>query len=319
MEEVDFYPNKPDLIEHQAKGSASLTFFSLVLFVLVYLLLFGTGEFNFLIYLIAVLLIHELGHYIMMKFFGYENVRMLFIPLMGAFVQGKKTNYSQRESFLVIMAGPLPGMVLGSVLLWYSNMYHISWMLQLSVLFLMLNVINLLPLDPLDGGQMFKLFSRNKHELFLMIFAFISSILIISAGFLFDNYGYVLIIFGFLMGFRVRALQKQYQMHRELRDVDVNYATTYKLLTNKDFARIKKVVLEHTPQLKKYLDDLTEDQADPLIASQVNNVLVTPLNRDASLLFKLTIVSLWISSIVVPAVMYFNLDWVWIRSVFFMA
>ena len=320
MDDYDFYPPKPELVEHKPKGSASLTVFSLVLFILGYMLFFGTDELNFLIYLILVLIIHEMGHFIMMKVFGYENVRMLFIPLMGAFVQGKKSNYSQKESFMVIFAGPLPGVILGCALLWYSNEFHIKWMMQLSVLFLLLNIINLLPLDPLDGGQMFKLFTKRKHEYFLMIFAFVSSILIIAAGFfLVEKYGYLLIIFGFLMGFRVRSLQKQYQMHKDLSEEDVNYATTYKLLSNRDFARIKQVVLEHTPQLKKYMDQISEDESDPLIASQVNSVLVTPLNQDASPVFKTIILTLWILSFILPIILYFSLDMVWIRSVFFMA
>lgn len=319
MNDSDFYPPKPDLIEHKPKGSASLTVFSLVLFVMAYLFFFGSDEFNFLIYLIVVLVIHESGHFIAMKLFKYENVRMLFIPLMGAFVQGKKTNYSQKESYLVVLAGPLPGILIGCLLLWYSNENHISWMLQLSALFLLLNIINLLPLDPLDGGQLFKLFAKQNHEYFLMIFAFVSSILIIGAGFLVGEFGYLLIIFGFLMGFRVRSLQKQYQMHRDLSEENVNYATTYKSLSNRDFARIKQVLLEHTPQLKKYMDHISEAESDPLIASQVNNILVTPLKQDASPTFKTVILALWLLSFLLPFLLAFTLDYVWIRSIFLIA
>lgn len=319
MDDSDFYPQKPDLVEYKPKGSAGLTVLSLVMFTMAFLWLFGVEEFNFLIMLVAVLIIHEMGHYIMMKVFKYENVRMLFIPLMGAFVQGKKRNYSQRESFLVILAGPLPGMIIGSLLLWYSNVYHIAWMLQFSALFLLLNIINLLPLDPLDGGQLFKLFAVRKHEYFLMVFAFASSIIIIATGFILSEFGYLLIVFGFFMGFRVRSLQKQYHMHKELKEEAVNYAKTYKHLTNQEFARIKQVVLTHTPQLKKYIDQISEDQSDPLIASQVNSVLVTPLNSDASPVFKSILLVLWLSAFVLPLLMYFVLDLVWIRSAFFMA
>ncbi len=319
MEETDFYPQKPDLVEHKPRGSAGLTVLSLVLFTMAFLWLFGVEEFSFLAMLIAVLIIHEMGHFIMMKVFKYKNVRMLFIPLMGAFVQGKKRKYSQRESFMVIFAGPLPGMIIGAILLWYSNAFHVAWMLQLSALFLVLNIINLLPLDPLDGGQLFKLFAVRNHEYFLMVFAFVSSIIIIGAGFLLNEFGYLLIVFGFFMGFRVRSLQKQYHMHKELKEEDVDYAKNYKSLTNREFARIKQVVLEHTPQLKKYLDQISEDQSDPLIASQVNSVLVTPLKSDASPIFKTVLLVLWLGAFILPFLMYFTLDLVWIRSAFFMA
>jgi len=319
MEEFDFYPQKPDLVENTPKSSFSLTVFSLVLFVLTFVMFFGTDEFNFIIYLIVVLMIHELGHFLAMKFFKYENVRMLFVPLMGAFVQGKKKNYSQRQSFIVIAAGPFPGALLGGALMWYGSYIHADWLISLSSLFLLLNLINLLPLDPLDGGQLLKLFAKKNHELFLMIFAFGSSIAIIAAGFFMESYGYFLIIFGFFMGFRVRALQKQYQMHKELREEKVNYSTTYKLLSNRDYMKIKEVVIANTPQLQKYIDQVSDDQADPLLASQVNSVLVTPLNNDASPLFKFTLLLMWIISFLVPIGLYFVVDWTWIYSVYFVA
>lgn len=312
----DFYPQKPDLIEHKPKSSLSLTVFSMVLFVLVYLIFFGTEEFDFIIYLLVVLMIHELGHFLAMKVFHYENVRMLFIPLMGAFVQGKKRNYSKKQSLLVIVAGPFPGIVIGSLLMWYSCNHHIPWMLQLSALFLLLNLINLLPIDPLDGGQLLKIFFRKHSELLLMIFAFISSISVIVSGFFIEHMGYLVILFGFFMGFRVRALQKQYQMHKELRESNIDYSTTYTKLSNKEYSKIKEVVISHTPQLQKYIDHISEEQSDPLLAGQVNNVLVAPLNDDASVLFKMSILFLWVISFAIPIVLFSFLDTDWIYPVF---
>ena len=212
MDSFDFHPEKPELAEQAPKGGLSLTFFSLVLFVLIFLLFFG-DEINFIIYLVIVLLIHELGHFLAMKAFKYKNVRMLFVPLMGAFVQGTKTNYSQRQSFIVTAAGPLPGIVIGALFVYFANASQESWMMTTGLLFLLLNIINLLPLDPLDGGQLFKLFVKDKNELFLMIFAFVSSLFMIGIGWYISSY--ILMIFGFFMGFRVRAMQKKYAKRGE--------------------------------------------------------------------------------------------------------
>ena len=308
------YPPKPDLVEHQPKSSLAVTIFSIVLFVMVFLLLFR-DEINFVLYLVVVLLIHEMGHFLMMKLFKYENVRMLFVPLMGAFVQGKKRNYSQKQSFLVTLAGPFPGVAIGAVLMWYGNVVHSQWMVELSSLFLLLNLINLLPLDPLDGGQLFKLYVRRNYELFLMIFALTSSLLIIGLGWLLDSY--IIMIFGFFMGFRVRALQKQYIMHKELKNENVNFSTSYKLLSNRDFSKIKEVVLIHTPQLQKFVDQASEAESDPIVASQVNNVLITPVEMDASVLFKIIVLILWVASFGVPFLLYYTLDHIWLQSVLF--
>jgi stage IV sporulation protein FB len=308
MEDYNFSQEKPELIEHKPKTGLSLTVFSMALFVLVFMLVLG-DEVSFILFILVVLLIHELGHFLTMKLFKYENVRMLFIPLMGAFVQGSKKNYSQRQSFLVTVAGPFPGILIGALLMWYGTVVHSTWMMELSGLFLMLNIINLLPLDPLDGGQMFKLFFRNNHEFFLMVFAFISSIAMIGVGWMMNSA--IIMIFGFFMGFRVRAMQKRYQMHKELKEVDVDYTTTYNLLSYRDFVKIKNILLEHTPALRKFVEQASEDESDNVMASQVNSVLDVPLNRDASIIFKLMILLFWVASFITPFLLFFYLDLKW--------
>src|SRR5262245_3615048 len=40
--------------------------------------------------LVGVLLLHESGHYLGMRMFNYQDVRMFFIPLFGAAVAGKR-------------------------------------------------------------------------------------------------------------------------------------------------------------------------------------------------------------------------------------
>ena len=308
MEDFDFYPTKPELIEEKPKGGLSLTIFSMVLFVLVFLLLLG-DEVNFIISLLVVLIIHELGHFITMKLFKYKNVRMLFVPLMGAFVQGSKTRYSQKQSFIVTAAGPFPGVAIGTAVMYYAAEIQNEWLMNLGFLFLLLNIINLLPLDPLDGGQMFKLLFRKNNEFFLMIFALISSIFMIAVGWYLDSY--VVMLFGFFMGFRVRALQKKHQVHKELKDDEVNFSTTYKLLSNKDYVKIKNVVLEHTPALRKFLDQVSTEESDPVMASQVNSMLEVPLKQDASIFFKIILVLLWMLSFAAPVILFFTLNLEW--------
>lgn len=300
MEEYDFYPPKPELIEAKPKGNLALTVFSIVLFVIAFLLVF-TEEVNFIIYFLVVLLTHELGHFVMMKAFGYRNVRMLFIPLMGAFVQGSKEEYSQKQSLIVVGAGPFPGIILGVGLILLANVFQEVWMVNLGLLYLFLNLMNLIPLDPLDGGQMFKLLMKNNHDLFLLIFSFISSLVLIVVGWLIDEY--MLIAFGFIMGFRVRSIQNQYHLRKELREEDINYKTTYKMLSNKDFQGIKNILLERNNALRTYVDNVSEEDANPLLASQVNSVLLSPVNKDASILFKITIIFFWIASLLTPLVL----------------
>ena len=97
-EQFDFYPPKPVLPKKEEKSGWSMTVLSLVLFVASFMILFA-DRVQFLVFLIIVLFIHEMGHFLFMKYFNYKNVKMMFVPLMGAFVQGVKKIYSQKESF----------------------------------------------------------------------------------------------------------------------------------------------------------------------------------------------------------------------------
>ena len=250
MEEFDLYPQKPLIEKVKIESNWGLTFFSLVLFVGTFLFLFK-DQIRFVLFLILVLFIHEMGHFVFMKLFKYENVRMLFIPLMGAFVQGSKEKYSQKESFYVISAGPFPGIWIGSALLVFASVYQQEWMLELSFLFLFLNVINLFPIDPLDGGQLFKLYVNKKRDLFLMLFALFSSMLMIFVGWMIDSY--IILAFGFLMGFKVRGFQRSHHLRKILDEKQIPYESTYDDLSNEHYAKIKEVLIEETPALQKFL------------------------------------------------------------------
>ncbi|MFY7945171.1 MAG: site-2 protease family protein, partial [Crocinitomicaceae bacterium] len=251
MEDHEYYPEKPFLEKVKVESNWGLTAFSIVLFVGVFLLLFN-DQLQFVLFLILVLFIHEMGHFIFMKLFNYENVRMLFIPLMGAFVQGSKDKYSQKQSFIVVSAGPFPGLFIGIILLTLSAVYRLDWLVELSFLFLFLNIINLFPIDPLDGGQLFKLMVNKKRDLFLLIFALISSLTLIGFGFLIDSW--MMIIFGFIMAIKIRSIQRNYIIRKKLDELNVNYVSTYEELPNRSYALIRDVLIEETPALKKYLE-----------------------------------------------------------------
>jgi Zn-dependent protease len=310
MENYDIYPTKPHIEKVKIESNWGLTAFSLVLFVGVFLLLFK-DEIDFVLFLILVLFIHEMGHFTFMKLFNYENVRMLFIPLMGAFVQGSKEKYSQTQSFIVVAAGPFPGICIGIITLFLSSFYQLNWLLELSFLFLFLNIINLIPIDPLDGGQLFKLLVNKKRDLFLIIFAFISSLILILVGFLI--WSWVTMIFGFFMGIRVRGMQRNYQIRKLLDEQNINYISTYDDLSNRDYAMIRDVIVAETPSLKKFLA-LSDDPNDDVLASHVNSILLAPVKYDASFWLKFTIVVSWIILVFLPLFLlvfyrHIFLDW----------
>jgi len=297
---TNLYPSKPELREKETKNKWSITFLSLVVFVVSFLILFS-DNIQFLLFLILVLFIHELGHFLFMKLFHYSNVRMMFVPLMGAFVQGAKKVYSQKESFLVVLGGPIPGVFLGVVGAIFAFQYQINWMLELSAVFILLNMINLLPLDPLDGGQLFRLLVKYDHDLFLMIFSLVSSIILISVGYFIDSWP--LMVFGFLMSFRVRSIQKRFLVRKALKDQDIAYKMSYDELSDVEYSRIRSVVVHQNPSLQKY-KELGNSNTDRIIAEHVNTVLEIPLIQDTGLIFKVVVVLFWLLSFVAPVYLF---------------
>jgi stage IV sporulation protein FB len=305
----DWYAAKPILEKVKVRSNWGLTLFSVLVFALSFLYIFS-DELDFVFYLVLVLFLHEMGHYLLMKLFKYEDLRMLFIPLMGAFVQGSKKHYSQKESFLVIAAGPFPGVLFGLVVLFFAQRYQQVWLLELSFLFLFLNVINLLPIDPLDGGQLFKLFVRQKRDLFLLVFALLSSLLMISVGYLIDSW--ILLAFGFLMSFKVRSFQRNYHLRQELDRKEINYELNYEELTDQAYHELKQVVLDHNSKLRQ-LENTHGEAVQEVIASHVNAVLSVPIERDANWRFKLVLIVLWLLLVLLPVVLligpFFDFTW----------
>ncbi len=305
----DWYAAKPVLEKVKVRSNWGLTLFSVLVFALSFLYIFS-DELDFVFYLVLVLFLHEMGHYLLMKQFKYEDLRMLFIPLMGAFVQGSKKHYSQKESFLVIAAGPFPGVIFGLVVLFLAQRYQQVWLLELSFLFLFLNVINLLPIDPLDGGQLFKLFVRQKRDLFLLVFALLSSLLMISVGYLIDSW--ILLSFGLLMSFKVRSFQRNYHLRQELDRKAINYELNYEDLSDQAYHELKHVVLDQNPKLRQ-LENIHGEAAQEVIANHVNAVLSVPIERDASWRFKLALVILWLLLVLLPVFLlvgpFFDFTW----------
>lgn len=303
----DLYPEKPVLVKEKVKSNWGLTLFSIIMFIASFLIFF-TNQINFVFFLIFVLFFHEIGHFLFMKKFKYENVRMLFIPLMGAFVQGSKEKYSQRESLLVVLAGPIPGVVVGCITIVIASHYQLQWVLTLSFIFLFLNTINLLPIDPLDGGQLFKLLVHRQRDFFMMVFALGSSLLMIVVGLLLNDW--LVIIFGFFMGIRVRGMQQNYQLRKELEELEVNYFSTYDELSNRDYAKIKDLLMERNKTLRKYAS-ISEDDISQLIASHVNGLLIAPIIKDATWRMKILLICFWVFAFIVPFLLFLNLDFNW--------
>lgn len=107
--------------------------------------------------LVIVLFLHELGHFLAMRYFGYRDTSIFFLPF-GAVTTGQKAKRNAYEEFIVSLMGPLPGIIISIFLLLFVTQYNVeilnnSFISTYAMMSLVINYINLLPIYPLDGGR----------------------------------------------------------------------------------------------------------------------------------------------------------------------
>lgn len=129
------------------------------------------------ILLVLLILIHEMGHVVAMKIKGFDTPTPIFIPFLGAAIFAPKFKDRDTEAY-VGYGGPFLGTI-GTLLLfvaWFfipenTAMSHI--VIVACYLGTYLNLFNLLPISPLDGGRITQAVGPwFKYIGFIMLLAF---------------------------------------------------------------------------------------------------------------------------------------------------
>ena len=103
--------------------------------------------------IIILLFVHEMGHYIAARQCGLNVGAPTFIPFVGAWIELKDQPHDAEVEAYVAMAGPLVGSI-GAVAVYLAGrQLDSNLMLAIAYADLFLNLINLLPVSPLDGGR----------------------------------------------------------------------------------------------------------------------------------------------------------------------
>ena len=298
MQEVDetYYPPKPE-IEEQSKTNINKSLLSLGLFILVFYFLIDDLQVLFLVVLI--LFIHEMGHFIAMKVFGYNGVNMFFIPLIGAMVTGEKDRISQSQRAIIVLAGPVPGVLIGCGIIAYAQTIDHTGAAVAGFMFLLINVLNLLPLDPLDGGKLIETLFFSSNEKIKQVFLIASVVFMVVAGVFFQMY--LLAFLGLYMSLRIKMVKSLSELRKKISVYKIPLIRTYDELTDKEYWTIRKEYILSS-KLNKMIDpnEYVESQFEDRIAISVRNVLITPIEKDISAAGKLFLLLLWAASLILP-------------------
>ncbi len=102
---------------------------------------------------VLLLFVHEMGHALMLRARGIKAGVPVFIPFMGAFIGLKEMPKDAKTEAEVGIAGPLLG-TLGAVLcLQLGGPGRMELFTRLAYVGFLINLFNLLPVLPLDGGR----------------------------------------------------------------------------------------------------------------------------------------------------------------------
>jgi Zn-dependent protease len=123
---------------------------SMLLSVGAYTLLWG---WRFAVGFVALLFVHEMGHYIQLRREGVRPSGMVFIPFLGAAVATRSLGGSALAEARVGLAGPILGSLATAALIPIAIATDDDFWRALAFTGFFLNLFNLLPVVPLDGGR----------------------------------------------------------------------------------------------------------------------------------------------------------------------
>ncbi len=134
-------------------GAFTLKFFSIFVAVGGYALIWG---WQFAIGFVALILVHELGHYVEARRQGLDPALPVFIPFLGAYVALRNVPFDPWRNALVSLAGPVAGGIGAAAVLAAGEAQDSRFLLALAYVGFFLNLINLLPVGFLDGGHVLR-------------------------------------------------------------------------------------------------------------------------------------------------------------------
>jgi Zn-dependent protease len=207
---------------------------SLVLLIITVMLFFSaqivSTKWQEILILVGVLFFHELGHMTAMKLLKYTDMKMFFIPFFGAAVSGKNINPTALKSCIVSLMGPLPGIALSVGLYFLFFLTKNYYLFKTAQVMMLLNVFNLLPIMPLDGGRFVDVLFVNRRY-FRFVFSILGAVtfLLLAAS----SHDFLLGLFGGVTIYAALGSLKLHGISSELKSENIVATSVTDLIGNR--------------------------------------------------------------------------------------
>jgi stage IV sporulation protein FB len=301
------FPEKPIPDEKSHSIKKSLT--SLILFVAAFYFIFR-WDLKYIFILTGIILIHELGHFLAMRQFKYKDLSIFFIPLVGALASGQKDEISQKQMTLISLAGPLPGVIIGSIFIGYGLVTKDDFLYTTGEIFILLNLFNLLPILPLDGGQIIKNLFFHQNEKINIIFMWISLALISFIALKLESFLLLIIPFFLFIQIRYQSQIKKFKTH--IKEQGFNINRDFKELSNKEYWLIRDEIavnfqgLTNLIEPKRYYTIPAEDRVINVMRQVVQKEPIKDIKIGGKIMVLLLLVLTFLIPIITVGVLYFN-------------
>lgn len=138
------------LLKGAKLGKVLTTSGTMLLSVVAYSFVFGWW---YAVGFVALIFVHEMGHYIAARQRGLAVGAPTFIPFVGAWIQLKDQPHDAETEAYIGMAGPLWGTIGALACFWVGRSTDSNLLLAVSYSGFFLNLFNLIPISPFDGGR----------------------------------------------------------------------------------------------------------------------------------------------------------------------
>lgn len=131
-------------------GKLLLTCGTMLLSIVAYSWVYG---WRYAVGFVALILVHEMGHYVAARQRGLNVGAPTFIPFVGAWIELKELPHDVETEAYIGFAGPLAGTLASVACYYFARNSGSDLMLAVAYSGCMINLINLIPVSPLDGGR----------------------------------------------------------------------------------------------------------------------------------------------------------------------
>lgn len=131
-------------------GKVLITGGTMLISVFAYALIFGIW---YAVGFVLLIFVHEMGHFLAARQRGLAVGAPTFIPFVGAWIEMKDLPHNVETEAYVGLAGPVLGTVGALVCYFLAQSYESPLLLALSYAGFFLNLFNLIPISPFDGGR----------------------------------------------------------------------------------------------------------------------------------------------------------------------